>query len=259
MLVYSWRWQVGSAGGSTTKYCNKYKWGHANSKGWRGDPRCITTINHRDIPRCTIQHYTTTNVDCFKWNQIYHCWLSIQMVILLMMIAVAARLLLRCWDYKMYVIEHGGERGRWRGVAVEGFGGRRQGAISRLSVNNKNTQQSTSKVTNNQHNEEHVYHSCYGRGRGENISTTHMNEQLCEERQKTYKFVCVGLTEGTWNWKKDLSISLVTNTSCLGRCRWQWTGTANKRHRVVCVHLVPENYFVYCSMHCIPILLFLEI
>ena len=62
-----------------------------------------------------------------------------------MMIAVAARLLLRCWDYKMYVIEHGGEWGRWRGVAVEGFGGRRQGAISRLSVNNKNTQQSTSK------------------------------------------------------------------------------------------------------------------
>jgi len=42
-----------------------------------------------------------------------------------------------------------------------------------------------------------VYYSCYGRGRGENISTTHMNEQLCEERQKTYKFVCVGLTEGT--------------------------------------------------------------
>ena len=53
--------------------------------------------------------------------------------------------LVRCWDYKMYVIKHGGERGRWRRVVVEGFGGRRQGTISRLSVNNKNTQQSTSK------------------------------------------------------------------------------------------------------------------
>ena len=29
-------------------------------------PDAYTTINHRDIPRCTIQHYTTTNVDCFK-------------------------------------------------------------------------------------------------------------------------------------------------------------------------------------------------
>ena len=166
--------------------------------------------------------------------------------------------LVRCWDYKMYVIEHGGERGRWRGVAVEGFGGRRQGTISRLSVNNKNTQQSTSKwqTINTMKN---MCIIVVREGEGEEyINNAYKWNNFVKNDRKLIK-VCVCWIDGGYLKLKDLSITLVTNTSCLGRCRWQWTGTANKRHRVVCVHLVPEYYFVYCSMHCIPILLFLEI